>query len=199
MPKKTTPATRAADGKKKVQSVRRKYKTNLSKPRKLLPGEVEHVNDMVIVLKLAGFTGSQIGSSIGISRGQVREILAQPEVAEKLVSLRARLPQAALDLLQGYMIEAVQAMVEVLRRSSDDKYILQAASEILDRGGLAKASRQERHNINEDRMTITDDGIVERLRQAAPEVQEEAAQIIERLEILLAVEAETSEATPNDE
>jgi DNA-binding XRE family transcriptional regulator len=52
------------------------------------------------VLKLAGYTNSQIASAIGISRGQVREILEKPEVTEKL-SLRTRLPQAALDLDSG--------------------------------------------------------------------------------------------------
>lgn len=189
-----TPASRAADAKREVKHVQRKYKVNLKTRRKLLPGEIEHVENTVIVLKLAGYTGSQIATVVGISRGQVREILAEPSVAERLIKLREALPAAALELLQGYMIEAVQAIVDVLRTEQDSKYVLQAASEILDRAGLPKASKQERHSVNEEKTTFTDDGIVERLRQAPPEVQEEAAQIIERLEVLLAVEAETSEA-----
>lgn len=193
-----TPAKRAADAKREVAGVRRKYKTNLKSRRKFLPGEEEYVADTVIVLKLAGYTGSQIGRVVGISRGQVRMILDKPDVAEKLIKLRSALPAAALDLLQGYMIEAVQALVDVMRRSEDDKIMLQAAGEILDRAGLPKASRQERHSVNEERTIITDDGIVEKLRQAPPEVQEEAAQIIERLELLLAIEAETAEEAENE-
>lgn len=195
---RTTPVKRAAAAKREIAGVKRRYKQNMNVRRKLLPGEAEHVADMVIVLKLAGYTGSQIGSTIGISRGQVREILGQPEVAEKLLLLRSALPQAALDLLQGYMIEAVQSVVNVLRTTPDDKLVLQAAAEILDRAGLPKASKQERHSVNEDRTTITDDGIVERLRKASPEVQEEAAQIIERLEVLLAIHAETADAETNE-
>lgn len=189
MPRNSQPAKRAADAKRDVAHVRRKYKTDVSKRRKLLPGEIPYVEDMVVVLKIAGYTRSQMSRVIGISKGQVKEILEKPEVNEKIVSLRSRLPQAALDLLQGYMIEAVQAIVDVMRSTPESKYILQAAGEILDRAGLPKASRQERHNVNEDRFTVTDDGLVDRLREASPEVQEEAAQLIERLEGLLAATA----------
>jgi hypothetical protein len=190
---RSTPAKRASDGKRQVKHIQRRYKTDLKKRRKLLPGEIEYVDDMVIVMKLAGFTNSQIGSSIGISRGQVKEVLEKPEVTEKLVSLRTRLPQAALDLIQGLMIEAVITIGDVMRTSPDPKWRLQSAFDLLDRGGVTKASKQERHTINEERTTFTDDGIVEKLRTAPLEVQEEAAQIIERLEILLQVNAETAD------
>jgi hypothetical protein len=190
---RSTPAKRASDGKKQVKRIQRHYKTDLKKRRKLLPGEIEYVDDMTLVLKLAGYTNSQIASAIGISRGQVKEILEKPEVTEKLLALRTRLPQAALDLIQGLMIEAVVTIADVMRTEIDPKWRLQSAFDLLDRGGVTKASRQERHNINEDRTTFTDDGIVEKLRAASPEVQEEAAQIIERLEVLLQVEAETAD------
>lgn len=88
------------------------------------------------------------------------------------------------------MIEAVQAIVDVMRVADDHGVVLKAASEILDRTGLPKTSKQERHNTNEDAITVTDDGIVDRLREASPEVQEEAAQLVERLESLLAASAE---------
>lgn len=156
----------------------------------MLPGEIPHVIDMIVVLKLAGYNNTQMARVIGISRDQVGEYLREPGVEEKLVFMRERIPQAALELLQGYMIEAVQAIVDVLRKSEDDKYVLQAASEILDRSGLPKASKQERLNVNEDRTIFTDDGIVERLREASPEVQEEAAQIVEQLEKLLTAHAD---------
>lgn len=194
MPRRdSTPDKRAADAKRQVAGVRRKYKVDLTKRKKLLPAEIPHVQDTVIVLKLAGYTRSQIGKVIGISKGQVKEILEDSSVNERLVAVRQALPQAALDLLQGYMIEAVQAIIDVMRRTEDDKLILQAAGEILDRAGLPKASRQERHQVNEDRTTFTDEGIVERLRNAPVKVQEEAAQMIEGLERLLANADQVSE------
>jgi len=190
----STPDVRAAQAKRQVAAVKRRYKVDLNKRRNLLPGEIPHVIDTLIVLKLAGYSNTQMGKVIGLSRGQVREFLALVEVQERLVELRRALPQAALNLLQGYMIEAVQALVDVMRRTDDDKYILQAAGEILDRAGLPKASRQERHTINEEKTTFTDDGIVEALREAPVEVQEKAAQMIEQLEQLLAAGQGESDA-----
>lgn len=189
--RQSTPSTRASDGKKNVTSVRRRYKQNVLKSRKLLPGEIPHVIDMVLVLKLAGYTKIDMARVIGISRDQVSEILNAPDVTEKLTLLREKLPVAALDLLEGYMIEAVQVIVDVMRRTPDDKIALQAAADVLDRAGLPKSSKQERHNLSEEQITVTDDGLVERLREASPEVQEEAAQLVERLESLLAASAES--------
>jgi hypothetical protein len=183
--KKSTPLVRANRAKLEVDRVRRRYKKGLRTRKRLMKFEEAHVLTMVVILQLGGYSRTQMAQVIGISRGQVREFLDAPEAREMLVTLRQRLPQAALELLHGYMIEAVQAIVDVMRSSADDKYILQAAGEVLDRAGLPKSSRQERHNINDERMTVTDDGLVDRLREASPEVQEEAAQIIERLEELL--------------
>jgi hypothetical protein len=80
--------------------------------------------------------------------------------------------------------------------------ILQAAAEILDRSGLPKASRTESkvHKTSEELTTITDDGIVEQLREASPEIQEKAAVLVEQLEGLLADAAgETEEVDERDE
>jgi hypothetical protein len=192
--RESTPRQRASDVKKQTQKIRRRYSKNVGKTKKLLPGEVEHVEDMVVLLTVAGYTRTQTAKIVGISRDQVREMLELSHVTEKLVGLRAALPAAALELLEGYMIEAVQVIVDVMRTTEDDKYALAAAGEILDRAGMPKASRQERHNLNEDSVKITDgDGILEKLRSASPEVQEQAAQVIEQLEGLLATASETGE------
>ena len=191
--KNQSPESRAKAKTREQERVRRRYKKNLTLSRKLLPGEREHVADMVVVLRLAGYDKVQIARVLGLSNTQTWELLNNSDVAEKLVKLRSALPQAALELLQGYMIEAVQTVVDIMRMSDDDKVVLQAAGEILDRSGLVKASRQERLSVNENRTTFTDDGIVERLRQASPEVQEQAAQMIEKLEEIL---QGASEPTP---
>lgn len=197
--KRSTPSDRAETQRQQVKRVRRRYKVNLSTRRKFLPGEQDHIADMVIVLKLAGYSRVQIGSVVGISRGQVREVLEDPAVQEKLVLLRSKLPQAALELLHGYSIEAVQSIVAVMRESGDDSLVLKAAGEILDRAGVVKASRQERHNVIEEVTTFADDGIVDRLREAPVHVQEEAAQIIEKLEELMAQNADGNSAPEPEE
>lgn len=184
---------RASETRSDLDKVRRRYKLDTRKRKKILPGEQEHVENMVIVLKLAGYTKTQISRTVGVSVKQVREMLEKPDVADRLIALRAALPAAALDLLQGYSIEAVQAILYVMRSSEDETVILKAAAEILDRSGVAKASRSERHQINEDRTTISDDGLLEKLRTAPVHVQEQAAKLIEGLENLLVEASQTGE------
>lgn len=193
---RVTPVARASAAKKEQARIRRKYRVNVNVPRKLHPTEEPYIKDMVVVLKLASYSRFQMAKIIGISKGQVAKYLEDPEVIEKLVLLREQLPSAALELLHGYMIEAVQTIAEIMRHSQDDKMILQAAAEILDRGGMPKASRQERLNENTENVTITDDGLLDRLRDASPEVQEKAAQLVEDMEKML-LEAATEE--PVDE
>jgi hypothetical protein len=193
--RESQPLKRASAAKKEINRVQRKL-SDPKKRKKLLPGEIEHVEDMVVILALAGYSRTQTGQIVGVSRGQVREILERPHVTEKLILLRKKLPDAALELLKGYMIEAITTIAQVMRSSEDDKFVLQAAAEILDRAGLPKASRQERHTVNEDKTTFSDDGLLEKLRTASPQVQEEAAQMIEGLENLLTAAAEENS---NDE
>jgi hypothetical protein len=182
------PEERAEAGQESVRRIRRRYKVALNKPKVYVLGEKEHVADMVVVLKLAGYSNTQIGRVVGISRGQVKDLLAEPQVAERLQELRTALPRAALDLLHGYTIEAVQAIVDVLRSSEDDALILRAAAEILDRAGIGKTSRTESsvHQTKEHKTTITaDEDVLKSLRELPAEKQEEAAQMMENLENFL--------------
>jgi hypothetical protein len=192
MPRRaSTPATRNSAKKKEIQRIRRTYKKNTSKRTKLIPAEVPHVEFQIVVLKLANYSRTQIARIVGISRDQVAEMLEQPSVIEKLVDLRQKIPAAALELLQDFQIEAVVVLADVMRASPDDSLRIKAAESILDRGGVVKISKQERLNVNEDKTTITDDGIVDKLREASPEVQEKAAQLIEQLEEILTTASES--------
>ena len=189
MSARRTPEERAELQQKSVKRIRRRYKVALNKKKVYSPGEREHLIDMVIVLKLGGYSNNQIGSSVGISRGQVKEILDEAKTAERLLDLRNNLPSAALDLLHGYSIEAVQAIADVMRSTEDDALILKAAAEILDRVGIAKVSKAEReiHNTNENKFTVgAEEGLLESLRELPPDRQEEAAQMIEQLENFVA-------------
>jgi hypothetical protein len=181
--KRSTPNTRAGDKKKEIDKIRRRYSKNTRKHVKLLPAEVPHVEQMVAILKLANYSQVQIARIIGISREQVKGMLDSPKLQKEIALLREKIPAAAIELLQDLMIEAVITYADVMRTSDDDAIRIRAAGEILDRGGMPKLSKQER--VEEHRTTVTDDGLVDRLRETSPEIQEEAAQIIERLEELL--------------
>lgn len=182
-----------------MDSIRRQYKLNTSRRIKLLPAEVPHVEQMIVVLKLANYSQVQMAKIIGISRDQVKEILEQPKINEEIVVLRSKIPEAALELLQDFMIEAVMVLADVMRTSNDDKLRMSAAEALLDRGGVVRVSKQERLQINEDKTTFTDSGIVEKLREAPPEIQEEAAQLIESLESLLMLASESKDGDEPDQ
>lgn len=185
MAKRTSPVQRSAEVKKENARVQRKYKTDLKKRRKLIPQEESQIKNMIVVLKLASYSQRDMAMILGISKGQVKAYLDDPGVQEDLNIMGEALPAAALELMHGYMIEAVQTVAEIMRHAEDDKIVLQAAAEILDRGGIPKASRQERLNENNENITISDDGLLERLREASPEIQEQAAQLVEGIEELL--------------
>jgi hypothetical protein len=175
--------------------IRRQYKLTHERRRKLVTGEEQHLKEMAAILKIAGYSNQQIGAVVGLAHTQVNEFMRTPDMQELLVELREKIPAAAYNLLQSYSIEAVQAIVDVMRSSTDDKWILQAASDILDRCGLPKMSRSEAtvHKTEEQMTTFSDDGITDSLRNASPEVQEKAAQLIEQMESLLEASAGESE------
>jgi hypothetical protein len=143
---------------------------------------------MVLVLKLVNYSNTQIGQIVGISRNQVAAMLAEPSVAERLEELQKNLAGAAYDLLQTYLIEAVQTLVDVMRTETDNMIVLKAAAEILDRAGMPKASRTEskvdKTNTQETKLTA-DEEMMAAFRELPPEKQEEAAQMIEGIQDFL--------------
>jgi predicted transcriptional regulator len=192
-PKERTPETRGSEIiKQQRRRIRRKYKSTAhkgSKPR--FPGEVQFKQDMSIILSLAGYTQKEIGLSLGEAQQTISDWLNNdPEVRLKYEKVSAALPESAKILLETYTIEAVHTLVDVMRTEMDNKIVLDAAKEILDRGGLPKLSRQEKESTERQEWVVTDDNLTDRLREASPEIQEEAAQIIESLEMLLSKHAE---------
>jgi hypothetical protein len=179
------PEERARATGKEANSIRRKYKTRLTTRKRYVVGEEDAIATTVAVFKIAGYSNTQIAQIIGISRNQVAQQLEKEHTQELMVLLRTNLTNAALELLESYTVEAIQALADVLRTSEDDNVRIKAASEILDRAGIPKVSRSERKVEEEHTTTFTDDGIVESLRQLSPEAQEQAAQMIENLENFL--------------
>jgi hypothetical protein len=178
-----TPADRAAAIQEQTNKVKRKYKTNLRTRRRfVIQGEEELVKDMVVVLKLANYTHGQIASIVGVSRGQVGEYLKDENVQKKMLALREALPQAALELGKAYLIEAVQAVVHVLRTETDNALVLKAAAEMFDRFGLPKLSRTEATVDETNRLGDTDESLISQFRTVSPELQEKAAQLHDAME-----------------
>lgn len=172
--KPRTPEGRAANLQKQTAKARKRYKVTTTKKRKFeFDGEEELVKDMIVVLKLANYTNSQIAMIVGISRGQVKVFLTDGNVQKKYLALKSKLPQAALELGRAYLIEAVQAVVHVMRTTDDETIILKAASELFDRFGVPKSSRVETtpDSPPTDDNPLSDPSLMARIRKASPEVQ----------------------------
>lgn len=177
----SVPLKRAAVVKKEIRTIRRRYKIP-PKTKKFSPGEEEAVKFQIVVLKLAGYSQTQIAAALGVTRAQVGNFLDEPPQQELLVDLRRRIAGAALELLEIFTIESLMTIVDVMRTSEFDDLRLKAAAEILDRAGIPKTSRQERKVEQEEKHTLTDEGIVDALRALPPEKQEEAARMLEQVE-----------------
>jgi predicted transcriptional regulator len=177
------PEERAEQLEKRQSKIRRKFKVTPKKQQKFLPHEAEFKKEMAVILKLAGYSNRQIGDTIGVTRGTVGEWLKEGKTQAKIEKLMEALPLAAKSLLQGFTIEAVHSIAAVMRDSDDDKFVLEAAKEILDRGGLPKASRQEIDSSSTKKTQFSvDEENLAALRELPPHLQEEAAQAMEELQ-----------------
>jgi len=186
---------------KRRTRVRRKYKVNPKKRRvAFAPGEENHLKHISVILKIAGFSNTQIGASIGVTRGQVGDWLSEPDIQKLHMDTLEAIPGAAKELLQTYSIEAVHAISDVMRSSDDDKMVLEAAKDILDRAGLPKASRSEvdKTSTNKFEMGINQDDLTV-LRDLPPHLQEEAAQMMEDFENQLKEMVEKSDKATDED
>jgi hypothetical protein len=185
--KRATPEDRLTELAKVRKKARRSFKeVNRKKNSTRSAGELIHKQNMTVILSVAGYTNSQIAATLGESRGTIAEWKKDPAWNEEYHKVVNTLTDSAKTLLQTYTIEAVHELVRIMRTSEDDAIVMKAVGEIFDRGGMPKTSRRE--NDNSDSLKFDDDGLVEKLRKATPEVQEQAAVLVEGLEKLLSGE-----------
>jgi hypothetical protein len=178
---KTTPEERSLAVRKANRNARKGYKTNLKKRTKVSDEELTLIKDMLVSLKLVGYSNTQCASIVGLSKGQVKEAVSDPNFQSRLVALKKKLPEAAYNLGQAYLVESVQWVLHVGRTSEDGALILKAAGEMFDRFGIPKVSKTE-SKIETPNGNSTDEipeTLMTKLRAAAPEVQEKVAALQE--------------------
>jgi hypothetical protein len=140
------------------------------------------VKTQLVALKMiGGYSDLQCSMIVGISKGQVREIVRDPNFKKHVDAVKKSLPQAAINLGQAYLVEAVQAVVHVMRTETDNALVLRAAAEMFDRFGIAKVSKSE---MKIDTPADGSDGeltpdLMTKLRSASPEVQKAVADLTE--------------------
>jgi hypothetical protein len=174
-----TPDERAEVIRKAQSKAKKGYRLNTKTPRKgVTEDEIIVIKDMLISLKLVGYSNSQCGAIVGLSRGQVREIVRDPNFLKRLESIKTKLPEAAVNLGRAYLVEAVQAVVHILRTETDNALVLKAAAELFDRFGIPKLTRSEQKVETPDEPTDEiNQSILDKLRNQPPEVQERVASL----------------------
>jgi len=158
----------------------------VKKGGEFLPGDDLKNKNLAIFLKIAQprVSYTQIAAQIGETKTTVRKWFADdPHVREQYEWLLHNLTEGALEYLRTYTLEAVATLVSLMRFGSE-KYMLEAAKEILDRGGLAKVTKQE-VSTNKTETHTWDETLVERVRELPEEQQEKAATMIEEVEAFL--------------
>lgn len=183
MPKnKKTPAERAEILEKAHSKAKKGYRINTKRDRKDVgDDEIVVIKDMLVSLRLVGYTPSQCAAVVGLSKGQVKEIVNDPNFKSRLESLKTKLPEAAVNLGRAYLVEAVQAVIHILRTETDNALILKAAAEIFDRFGIPKVSRAEVKSdpTPEQSGSEINETFMDRLRTAPPDIQEKVAALHE--------------------
>lgn len=175
-----TPEDRAEAVERAQRKAKKSYKTNLKRKTSVTDDELVVITDMLVSLKLVGYSNSQMGAIVGLSTGQTRVITSDPKFQSRLKSLREKLPQAAITLGQAYLVESVQAVMHVLRTESDNALVLKAAAEMFDRFGIPKLTKSEVKNETSPPVPtdLTGDAMT-KLREASPEKQEAIAALHE--------------------
>lgn len=180
MPNRKTPEERAEIIDKATAKARKGYKINTKARRKDVGDDELHIiKDMLVTLRVVGYSNTQCAAIVGLSRGQVREITNDPNFKSRLTSIKEKLPEAALNLGRAYLVEAVQAVIHVLRTETDNALVLKAAAEIFDRFGIPKVSRAEVKTEPEKPEGEINDSLMEKLRTASPDKQEQIAALHE--------------------
>lgn len=182
MPRKTTTPEERAEAVEKAQTRARKgYRKNIKVDRKdLSDAEMQVIIDMLISLRVVGYSPTQCAHVVGLSKGQVRAICSEDDFKSRLESIKKKLPDAAITLGQAYLIEGVQAIVHVMRTERDNALVLKAVEALFDRFGLPKNSRSE--VVNPEKPSAEEElskSLFDTLRDAPPEIQEKVAALHE--------------------
>lgn len=162
---------------------------DMKKATRRLPGEEPHKKNLAIFLKLGipGISYREIAARIDESKATVKKWFVEDAyVKEQYEYLQANLKETAVQLLQFYVIEAIETLV-LLMRFGSEKLMKESAIEILDRVGIAKLTKSESEITNTKKYGWEDQSqLLNDIRQLPPEKQEEAIAGLEHLQRLLA-------------
>lgn len=154
-----------------------------------LPGEEMLKKNTAVLLKIGvpNISYNEIADRIGETRKTVKDwFKTDVDVKDFYDWALNNLKEGSLELMKTYSLEAVETLV-VLMRFGSEKYMFEAAREILDRVGVPKVNRTEIERTDTtDHRWGDKDQLVAQIRALPIERQEEAIEAMEKFEELLA-------------
>lgn len=148
-------------------------------------------------LKAADYSYTYIGEALGTTRGTVKSWFEDSKMRERVAEIQNDFVDGAVKLLRTYAVELIEMLVEIARTSHDDKIAIQAITEALDRMGLSKVNKSQSAVVQTSRTEldiIDKTGLMEAMKDAPPEVQQEMARKLEEA-MALAAEHTTKDVT----
>lgn len=174
--------------------IKRRYKRG-ARTEKIVRGEASLsdtekfiAQEVAVHLKAADFSWSYIGENLGIAPNTVkawfnRDDERGEELRAQLVATRENFVSGGVKLMKTYFIELIEMLMGIARSTDDEKIVIDVFREFADRIGAVKVNKSEAAavNINKNEehtsIDITDKtGLVDKLRDAPPEIQQRAAE-----------------------
>lgn len=153
------------------------------------------------LLSAANFSEAYIADALGTTRGVVNGWFKNDDrMHPRVLQIKDEMTSGALKLLRSYLLEAVEMLMDLARSTDDEVLAARILQDFLDRGGISKVNKSESVSAQEIRQTsevdiVDKSGLIDSLREAAPEVQMKAA---EKMEELLALAAEHTDRDVTD-
>jgi len=123
----------------------------------LKPWQPKKFNDrhrQMIVCSAIGMKNVEIAKAFNMSQSRVSIILTDPRAkllkAEISADFISEITRDAGQMITGSAVEAVEKIQYLLRNSENERVQLNAAQDLLDRGGHKAKEVRENHNINVD-------------------------------------------------
>ena len=165
-----------------------------------LPDFERHLKQqMVCYLKAGGFSTAYCADALDVGKATIERWLADDKLKmrEQVAKIQADYISAGVTLIQSYLIEIVESLMDIFRTTPDEQLAVKIGLEMLDRLGVSKVNKSESVTAatlkQQSEVDIVDKtGILETMRKAPPEVQQAMAKRAEEL-VAMAQEHATDE------
>lgn len=152
---------------------------------------------MLCYLKAGGFSNTYCKDALGVARSTIGAWLDDESLGlrEKIAKHHAEMIAAGVTMMQSYLVEIVEGLMQIFRESEDEKLAKEIGFEMLDRLGVTKVNKSESVTANTIKQThevdiVDKTGLVGMAKNAPPHVQ---AAMAERAAELLALASEHAE------